>query len=144
MGVRTYDPANVLVLIGGIPMSGFADGTFVMVTRDEDAFTKVSGADGETSRAKSNNRSGELTLTLMQTSMSNDILSGFALLDEVSNAGIVPILVKEIGTLTILMSGEGWIRKFPDASYSKDIENREWVFDLASLNMFEGGNPLSS
>ncbi len=144
MAVRTFDPANVIISIGGVPMSGYADGTFVMVARDEDAFTKVSGADGEVSRAKSNNRSGTLTLTLMQTSMSNDILSAIALLDETSNAGIVPVLVKEIGTLTILMSGEGWIKKFPDASYSKDVENREWILDLASLNMFEGGNPFSS
>ena len=144
MAVHTYDPANVIVSIGGTPMSGFADGTFVMVSRDEDAFSKVSGADGEVSRAKSNNRSGSLTLTLMQTSMSNDILSAIALLDEVSNTGIVPVLVKEIGTDTILMSGEGWIKKIPDASYGKEVENREWVLDLATVNMFEGGNAYAS
>ena len=85
MPVHTYDPANVIVSIGGTPMSGFADGTFVMVSRDEDIFSKVSGADGEVSRAKSNNRSGSLTLTLMQTSMSNDVLSAIAVLDEISN-----------------------------------------------------------
>lgn len=144
MAVRTYDPADVIVSIGGVPMSGYADGTFVTVARDEDAFTKVSGADGEVSRAKSNNRSGMLTLTLLQTSMSNNVLSAFALADEIANAGIVPVLVKEIGTSTILMSGEGWIKKFPDVAFSKDVETREWVLDLATLNMFEGGNKLSS
>lgn len=144
MPVHTYDPANVIVSIGGTPMSGFADGTFVTVARDEDAFAKVSGADGEVSRAKSNNRSGSLTLTLMQTSMSNDVLSAIALLDEISNTGVVPVLVKEIGTSTILMSGEGQIKKIPDASYGKNVESREWVLDLANVNMFEGGNPYAS
>ena len=144
MSVHTYDPANVIISIGGFPMSGFADGTFVTVARDEDIFAKVTGADGEVSRAKSNNRSGSLSLTLQQTSMSNDILSAIALTDEVSNAGVVPVLVKEIGTSTILMSGEGWVKKMPDAVFSKDVENREWVLDLATLNMFEGGNPYAS
>jgi len=32
----------------------------------------------------------------------------------------------------------------PDAVFSKDVENREWVLDLATLNMFEGGNPYAS
>jgi len=144
MPVHTFDPANVIVSIGGTPMSGFADGTFVIVSRDEDIFSKISGADGEVSRAKSNNRSGSLTLTLMQTSMSNDVLSAIAVLDEISNAGIVPVLVKEIGTSTILMAGEGWVKKMPDAAYSKNVENREWVLDLATVNMFEGGNPYAS
>ena len=144
MPVHTFDPATVIVSIGGTPMSGLADGTFVMVSRDEDIFSKVSGADGEVSRAKSNNRSGSLTLTLMQTSMSNDVLSAIAVLDEISNTGIVPVFVKEIGTSTILMAGEGWVKKMPDVSYSKEIENREWVLDLAIVNMFEGGNPYAS
>ena len=144
MPVRTYDPANVIVSIGGTPMSGYADGTFINVSRDENAFTKVTGADGEVGRSKSNNRSGSLTLTLMQTSMSNDILSAIALLDEVSNAGVVPVLVKEIGTDTILMAGEGWIQKMPSYEASKEIGNREWILDLATLGMFEGGNPYAS
>jgi len=144
MPVHTFDPATVIVSIGGTPMSGLADGTFVIVSRDEDIFSKVSGADGEVSRAKSNNRSGSLTLTLMQTSMSNDVLSAIAVLDEISNTGIVPVFVKEIGTSTILMAGEGWVKKMPDVSYSKEIENREWVLDLAIVNMFEGGNPYAS
>ena len=147
MPVHTFDPANVIVSIGGTPISGLADGTFVMVSRDEDAFSKVSGADGEVSRAKSNNRSGSLTLTLLQTSMSNDILSAIAALDEISNTGVVPVFVKEMGAtkpLTTLFACEGWIKKMPDASYGKEIENREWVFDLATVNMFEGGNPYAS
>ena len=54
MSVRTYDPKAVAVLIGGVPIGGFADGTFISVERDNDTFQKVSGSDGIVSRAKSN------------------------------------------------------------------------------------------
>ena len=56
-------------------MSGFADGTFLTVDRDDDQWAKVTGADGTSTRIKSNNRSGNMTLTLKQSSPSNDVLS---------------------------------------------------------------------
>jgi hypothetical protein len=140
MAVRTYDPKKVLVIIGGVPMGGFADGEFVSVERTTDSFTKVSGADGITSRSKSNDRSGSMVLTLAQTSPSNKVLSGFALADEVANTGVVPILIKDAGGDSIFVSGFGWVKKPPAATYAKEIGNRAWNLDLADLDVFIGGN----
>lgn len=141
MPVRTYDPKKVKVVIGGIPMGGFADGTFVTIERSNDSFTKVSGADGPVSRAKSNDFSGMLTLTLAQTSPSNDVLSGFLLADELEGEGIIPVIVKDFGGSSNLVSAFGWVRKPANASYAKEIEDREWTLDLADLDMFVGSNP---
>lgn len=140
MAVRTYDPKNVVIAIGGVPMSGFADGTFLEIVRDEQAFTKVVGADGYTSRVKSNNRGGTLTLTLLETSPSNDILSGIAALDELSNAGVVPILVKDMSGNSVYFSATGWIQKLPDSAFGKEVNNRAWVLDLADVDIFVGSN----
>jgi hypothetical protein len=142
MALATFDPAEVVITIGGVPMSGYADGTFALLTRSVDAYSMVTGADGLTTRVKSNNRSGTLTLTLTQTSPSNDALSGFALLDELSNGGVVPIQVKDLSGTTVLFSATGWVRKIPDVEYSNILSNREWIFDLADFDMFVGGNPL--
>lgn len=140
MAVRTYDPKKVLVIIGGVPMGGFADGEFVSVERSSDAFAKVTGADGITSRAKSNDRSGTMVLTLAQTSPSNRVLSGFALADEVANAGVVPILIKDAGGDSVYVSGFGWVKKQPPSTFAKEIGNRAWNLDLADLDVFTGGN----
>ena len=140
MYVRTYDPKQVNILIGGIPISGYADGTFVTVARDEDAFTKVSGADGIVSRAKTNNTMGTMTLTLAQTSPSNDALSAFATIDEISNVGVVPILVKDNSGRSIHFAANAWVKKMPDSGYAKEVGNREWIFDLADYSPFVGGN----
>lgn len=139
--LKTYDPKSVLIIVGGAIMGGFTDGTFLSVERDDDAFAKETGADGETSRAKRNNRSGSATLTLHQTSPSNDILSAFALADELDNSGVVPFLVRDLSGRTTLFSALGWIRKVPATPYSTEIEDREWVLDLADLDFFVGGNP---
>ena len=140
MPVRTYDPKQVLISVGGIPMSGFADGTFATFERSSDTFSKVSGADGIVSRAKSNDRSGTFTFTLAQTSPANDFLSGFAFLDESKNLGIVPILVKDSAGATLLLSAYGWVKKPPKVEYGKEITNREWVMDCADSDFFIAGN----
>ena len=140
MSVRTYDPKQVLVIIGGIPMSGFADGTFVSVERTSDTFTKVSGADGIISRSKTNDRSGSLKFTSAQTSPSNDILTGIALADELANAGVVPVLIKDNSGRSVYVSAFGWVKKPPVSEFGKEITNREWTLDLADLDVFVGGN----
>lgn len=140
MPVRTYDPLKVTVIIGGVPMSGFSDDTFVKVSRNEDLFSLHVGTDGETSRAKSNNRSGELSLSLAQTSTSNDVLSAFAIADEQSNSGVVPVLIKDNSGKSVYFSAAGWIKKMPDSEFGKDVKDREWVLDLAAVDVFIGGN----
>jgi len=140
MALRTYDPRSVIVSIGGVPMSGYADGTFLTVDRDEDAFSKVTGADGYSTRVKSNNRGGSLTLTLKQSSPSNDVLSGFANLDELSNAGVVPVLVKDTSGNSIYFSATGWVKKYPSSEFGKELNNRDWVIDLAEMDVFVGSS----
>lgn len=142
MAVKTYDPKKVHILIGGFEMVGFVDGTFFVVTMDDDAYSKVTGTDGETSRAKSNNDGALATISLQQTSSSNDILSGFALADKLSNSGVVPVIVKDSLGTTVLFSAEGWIKKVPDASFAKEISGRDWPIDLANVDVFIGGNDL--
>ncbi len=140
MTTKTYAPKKVQVIIGGNIMSGFADGSFINAEREVDAFTKHVGADGEDSRSQSANRSGEMTLTLAQTSPSSDILSALAVADELAATGIVPIIIKDSGGTTLLFSGEGWVRKMPAVEYSDEVGDREWVFDLATMTFFVGGN----
>ncbi|NJR73240.1 MAG: DUF3277 family protein [Scytonema sp. CRU_2_7] len=143
MSLKTFDPKDVIVTIGGAIMGGYADGTFVGVERAEDAFSASVGADGETTRVKSNNKMTMLTLTLAQTSDSNSILSALAILDEKTNQGVVPVVVKEINGDTLVTGGKAWIRKIASIEYGKEIATREWVIDIAEGEMIVGGNVVS-
>jgi len=138
--IRTYDPSEVILIFGGIPISGFADGTFITVSRENDSFTKSVGASGETSRAKSVDQSGSVVVTLAQTSPSNDVLSGVAKTDELTSLGVLPILCKDNSGRSLFTGGNAWIRKPADAEHSKEISTREWTIDVADLEMFIGGN----
>lgn len=95
MAIKTYSVGDVVLVVGGSLISGFADGTFVTVEREVDAMTKVVGADGEVSRTRSANYSGMLTATLKQTSDSNRILASYAMLDEAGGSGVVDVLLSD-------------------------------------------------
>lgn len=138
--VKQFDPKVFSIIVGGKIISGFADGTFVKVTRDENAFAKKVGVDGEGARAKSANRGGTVEITLMQTSASNDDLSGFAIADEISGTGVVPVLVKDGSGRTVCQATTAWVQKFPDAEFGKEIGDRAWVLESDEINIFIGGN----
>lgn len=142
MAVKNYNPANILVAWNGIPIEGFADGTFVVAERANDSFSKVVGSSGEGARAKSNDKSGSVTVTLMQTSASNDLLSAALALDENSGDAVGPLLITDLNGTTLIEAQTAWILRPPNNEFGREISNREWVFDTDSLGIFTGGADL--
>lgn len=138
--LKTYDPKLVVLTVGGVPISGYADGTFISVERSNDMFTKVAGADGIVSRAKSNDKSGTITVTLAQTSSSNDILSAYAKQDELSNTGVKTVNCKDVSGRSTFFTATAWVRRLPGSEFGKEITNREWVLDCDSLEILVGGH----
>ncbi len=138
MGQKTYDAKQVSIIVGVSPLVGLADGSFVTVRRNSDAFNLQIGADGEGVRSKTNDRSGQIEVVLQQGSDSNDLLSELALADEVSNGGVVPVLVKDNLGNSLYAAESAWIRKVPDSEFAKDTGSRTWIIETAQLNVFVG------
>lgn len=139
-GVKTYEPKQVSLIVGGKIISGFSDGTFISLMRDEQAFTKKIGVDGEGTRSKSNNKGGKFEIELMQSSASNDDLSGFAAADESANTGAVPVRMVDNSGRTVASCLTGWVQKIPDSPFAKEVQVRKWVIDTDELLVFIGGN----
>jgi hypothetical protein len=140
MSVFTYDPKNVSVILGGKTISGFADGTFITAERNAQAFNLKVGASGEGARAKSNDKSGKVTITLLQTSSSNDDITAIAAADELNNQGAVPLLVRDNSGRTLITALTSWVQKYANSEFGKEIANRVWVIETDELDIFVGGN----
>lgn len=140
MSVKTFDPKQFSIIVGGKIISGFADGTFIKITRHEQAFMLKVGVDGEGARAKSGNRSGTFEVSIMNSSASNDDLSAFALADEISGSGVVPVLVRDGSGRTVAEATTAWVQKFPDSEFGKEIGERTWILETDEIVLFIGGN----
>jgi len=140
MVLRTFNPKDVSVVVGGRVITGFGPDTFISADRENDSFTKQVGASGEVARANNNDMTGTITITLMQTSPDNDFLSGLVAADELNGSGITNVLVRDPNGTTLIESAESWIRKPATTEFSRENGTREWVIDCAELLMTIGGN----
>ncbi len=140
MATKDYDPLKVAITINGQTVEGFADGTYISVSRNNQSWTVQSGASGETARAKSNDRSGIVELTLMQTSAFNDILSGLFFSDEGElNAGkFVFALIDQNGN-TNLAADQMWVQQPPTVEFGKELGDRVWTLETGSLLYISAG-----
>lgn len=138
--MKTYDPSQVSVIIGGHIVGGFADNTKIRVARDEDAYSLHTGVDGEGTRAKTNNKSGTITISLLQSSESNDVLSAYVAADEISNGGLFSAMIKDNSGTSLYAAETAYIQKYPDSEFSKEPTVREWIIRTDHLTVFIGGN----
>lgn len=129
MTLRNYDPKKVLVIVAGVPITGYADGTFVDLEEMSDGVVSQSGADGEVARSLSNDPRCTITITLQQTSASNAILSGLYTADRATGAGVFPVLVEDLLGTTTFLSGQAWIKKRAKAGFGKEVGTREWMIE---------------
>lgn len=140
MTVATYQPDFVTAAFRGVPLTGFAPGSFITATRNNDSWNISVGSGGDATRAKSGDKSGRVTLTLLGSSASNATLSAMAAIDERDGSQVGPLAIKDLSGADTCVAGTAWIVKPPDLEKSNEETNREWIFETDNLEIFAGGN----
>lgn len=129
-----YAPGSVVVQFRGVPLTGFAPGTFVTAERSEDSFTTTVGADGEYARTRSANKSGTVALTLLATSAANQLLLAWLREDEMFGTGRGPLSVKNLAGEELVFSPEAWIVRPANLEFADEVGTREWTFGCGRLD----------
>lgn len=137
-----YDPRNIVCTWGPHIVDGFSDGEFISAEMSADAVSMHNGATGAVTAIVSANESGEVTVTLSQTSPSNDFLSAAAAAQRRKGNGIVkyPLQIKDLGGTTLFLSEEAMIKKEPKTGFGEEHTPREWVFLCAKMKPIIGGS----
>jgi hypothetical protein len=132
----------VQVAFAAIPVQGYADGDFLTITYETDAFSDVAGTDGEVARSKTNDRRATVEIILMSTSPTNDLLSAVHLADinTPGGAGVGAFLVTDLNGTSLFTAGNAWVQKAPDVTYGREANERTWTLRVDSLVAFTGGN----
>jgi hypothetical protein len=137
--VGSFDPREVQLVVAGQTVTGYADGTFVTVSRANDTWAGASGADGEYARVRTVDLSGTIVVTLLMTSSSNNDFSTLMLADEKTGKAAFPVTMKDTNGDTVVSGSVAWFTKPADVGFSKDVETREWTITVAHMEMFVGG-----
>jgi hypothetical protein len=132
MDVKTYDPGQVSLIVGGSIINSW---NRIAVAKDEDDWTFSAGTSGEVTRTKNLNRLGAITVTLPQTSRDNGILSAFCV-----SGGLLSCIVKDASGNSLHVMPEGTVVKPADSEYAKESGEREWAIKGSLTEMTVGGN----
>lgn len=141
MSVKTYAPGQIKIVMGAVALSGLAEDTFVTVAEIGEGITSVSGADGEVARSMSRDSRLRITVSLMQTSDSNALLTAMHQADKASDGqGALPVAVTDLRGKSLHAADSAWIVKTPDAGYAAKTGNRDWVIETGPSINIVGGN----
>jgi hypothetical protein len=125
--VGSYDPKKVIITIGGVPIGGYADGTFVQVDPNSETWTKKVGADGEVARSLSNDNTHTIQITLMQTSLSNAYLRTVENADKLTGLGMLPLSFTDLNTMESHFWPQAWVTTDPSVGRAKETTDTQWT-----------------
>jgi hypothetical protein len=143
MSLKVYSAAEISFIFSGIPIDGGrGDDEFCEIAKQEDTYTYKAGIDGEGTRSETKNSYHKVTLTLMQTSSANALLSALHNGDIAipGGQGIAPILVKDRQGASLFTAAEAWIEKIPDLKYAKEAGTVKWIIGCHQPVNVLGGN----
>lgn len=139
MAVHTLRVRETLNTIGGHKLAGFGDDT-ISIEYQEDQVEVVRGADGEVTRVIHAVDDVQITITLKQSSQSNDFLSALWNADKLTGAGILPWATVDGSGTTLVAASECFVTKPPKIDYGKSAKDRVWTLHTGPAVVNIGGN----
>ena len=128
--MKTYDTRDVSVVVDGTVLTGFAEGTFVEASKDEDNYEAYVGAQGEVSRSRNANPMGSINVTLKSTSPSNALLNTLAKSNRTFAARVVD---RNTGNATA-GGAVCWVQKPTGLEWGDEVSEREWTIVVADYD----------
>lgn len=146
MTMYHYTPSDVSFTIAGTNISGFGQsGEFISIERETPLFDHRRSMDGAVEIVSKQHSTYLLTLTLAQSSQSNEYLDALQKFQQKRNKkvtasnlvnnlygnvssliGKLPLIIKNSHGNAFFFATDFWIEKLPKVSYGSDLTDRTW------------------
>jgi hypothetical protein len=137
--VSAYSAANMNLSYLGVTATGFADGDdAIMVERDVKTMTKQVGMKGDGVFSQSVDRSGKITLKLLQNSAFNAFLTKKMAATEAGAIASGAMICDEVGGDSGFTANKTTIEGFPAFKRGQKANVVEWVFLSIDINIRHG------
>lgn len=137
MSVSTFAPEDIVLTINDYPITDFAEGSFIEVNQNSFNYRQVRGIRGKHTRVRTRDRSGVITLRLMQTSIQNDVLSELAYQDDVNQTGLLFVVLRDSGGSTGVQAVNAYLEGTPNMSFrGSSTTPREWKIYYETLAQY--------
>lgn len=118
------------IIIDGVPVSDYADDTKIKIAYDEDFRSVTTGVDGATTTNEHHNRNAKISISILQSSPLNAILTQLARSKKQFTVAYTDRNFNgDVGSFASLSH----FVKIPDIEIGQDAKGREWVIQAINL-----------
>ena len=128
--VLTYSPKDVKIVLSGYTLTG------VLAVNVEWHAPQMSirrGIRGQHTRVGNLDLSCTVTLDVMQTSVTNEILYEIFRIDRGTGSARLDISISDTSSQAILSSAEAYVSALPAVKYSEGFDARSWNIEVLSV-----------
>jgi hypothetical protein len=141
--VNTYNPSDVYLVICGEQCESWQ--TITVERNTPEAFKFVKGIGRKNTRVRDKNSAAKITITVMQTSELNDLLSEVHAQDLENGTGRLDVMLVDRSGTTLIQSIEAYIVGYPTKEFSDAVGFIPWVIQCQTTEDYiVGGNTQPS
>jgi hypothetical protein len=82
----------------------------------------------------------QVTVTLKQSSTTNDKMSAAMIADKLTGAGIFPLTIADGSGTSLRFADAAFIKKAPTMDLGNSAKDRTWILHTGPCDLFIGGN----
>jgi hypothetical protein len=136
--VLTYAPSDVIITLSGYSLGGIMS---VDVKFHSRPFTLIKGIRGLHTRVYNSDQAATLTIEVMQTSITNDVLSSIVAQDRLTNSANLSMSLKDSGGSTYMHSDNCFVAALPPTKFGQKFNHRVWEIEILNFtDLVVGGN----
>lgn len=144
MTIQNFDINQFTVTLVGASVNhvitGFAKDTCFSLAMDEDNIKYDSDSNGNIVTFNNYNRAAKVTITLHQSSPSNDVLSRLFLQKDITGInGVFAFQAKDNNGSTLISSPGATVLSVNNVDFGDSVNNRVWTILLSKTTPFIGG-----
>lgn len=139
MTTSTYSAVNIIVSFAGVTMEGFADGDDVItVERNNPSMTQKVGMQGDTVYSQTADKTGKITVKLLQNSSTNTLLTAKIQASEAGAIFSAPLIITEAESDAKVTAMKAVLEGQPTFSRGMNTNTVEWVFLSSDVQIAHG------
>lgn len=128
--ILTYAPSTVTLVLCGYVLTGVVS---INLKWNSSPFTVVRGIRGQHTRIGTKDRQATCCIEVLQTSITNDILSEILEQDTRNYSGRLEFSVKDASGTTQWATTQCFLRAWPDAGFDNTLQTRKWDIEVLSF-----------
>lgn len=143
MSAKLVDVNNILLKLGAIDVTGFADGEAMAHDFDDVDWAAAQGSHGEVTVTRKHNNIGTCTFRTMQGSVLNSLLKALHKATLGPAGRSFPFYFKDLLGDTEIKGFQALIEKYPKEAYGDSANPREWTVKVFNPETIGGLNVLA-